>query len=415
MKKLKTVKNNLPFYVRSLSFLLAFFADIKCINWALVSGQFVNDGLMEPLYIGAISLIIIISFLAIRFKSKSEVKSSIIIISVLLLYYLITNVLVREPRVSLPFFSVFTISAFIIPQIVHIDIKWFLLTVMALPSFSIIRIDRIFASYLSWLDVISMDASYGYLIPIIANIIFVWFYFLNMGITIKIFSIIISAINIVFFMQLFLFGSRGPLLSIFMLIYFLFIVKVYRNKIVLNRIRIIVSLSIISICIISFISLVSYFNDFLSNIGVNSYAVQKIIDMDMDDNLSNGRFDLTIITWTEFWDKPLFGHGIDMFEYYHPDQPYPHNFILQILYDGGIVLFCTIIAPSIRRISIKLRRISKNEFAFMIFLFFSSVPGALLSQDVWENPILWLFFGYLFTNNIIYRDGKTDIGNYTNL
>lgn len=52
-------KNNLRFSVFALSVIIGFFADIKCINWALVYGGFVGEGLMNVLYPIVIALILL--------------------------------------------------------------------------------------------------------------------------------------------------------------------------------------------------------------------------------------------------------------------------------------------------------------------------------------------------------------------
>lgn len=415
MNFIKSRRCTVPFSVIFMSIMFAFFADIKCLNWALVKGEYVSDGLMAPLYIGTILIIVLASFFAIRFKTQIEMTSSLVMFLSLIVFYFITSQFIGVPRVSLPFYSVFTLSAFIIPQIVRVDAKWVLFAAMTLPAFSITRINYIFASYLTWQDVISMDASYGYLVPIVANIAYIKFFYKENSVKMKILTCFVSSINLVFLFELFLFGSRGPLLAIMLLCIILNIVTIEEGRLSFEKKRVRVTIIASVMFVLSFFTIVSYFDDFLTNIGINSYAVQKIIKMGSEGNLSNGRSELSEITWNDFLNEPIFGHGLDMFEHYHPDQPYPHNFILQILYDGGIVLFIILMVPILKRFTKKIKSLSREEGALMTFLFFSSVPGGLFSQDLWENAALWLFIGYLFTNNIIYDNNGTSFCNNTYL
>ena len=415
MNFIRSRRYTVPFSVIFMSIMFAFFADIKCLNWALVMGEYVSDGVMAPLYIGTILIIVLASFFAIRFKTQREMTSSLVIFLSLIVFYFITSQFIGDPRVSLPFYSVFTLSAFIIPQIVRVDAKWVLFAAMTLPAFSITRINYIFASYLTWQDVISMDASYGYLVPIVANIAYIKFFYKENSVKMKILTCFVSSINLVFLFELFLFGSRGPLLAIMLLCIILYIVTIEEGRLSFEKKRFRVTIIASVMFVLFFFTLVSYFDDFLTNIGINSYAVQKIINMGSEGNLSNGRSELSEITWNDFLNEPIFGHGLDMFEQNHPDQPYPHNFILQILYDGGIVLFIILMVPILKRFTKKIKSLSREEGALMTFLFFSSVPGGLFSQDLWENAVLWLFIGYLFTNNIIYDNNGTSFCNNTYL
>lgn len=394
-----------PIYITIGSILTALFADVKCVNWGLAKGGFVGEGVMAPLYIGTIGTIIVVSLLANRNCLKNIPKLSILFAISLFLFYYVTLWLVGKPRINFYFFLVFTISAYFIPQMALVHTRTFLRYVMFLPSFSILNINRIFASYLTWMDVISMDASYGYLVPIIANIVYVLTYYSNENKKHKIITLVISFINFVFFIQLLLYGSRGPLLAILLLFIFIYVVKKREGLGIYIHVKRMWRMVVLSFFLIFALpQMASVLDDTLSSMGYHSYALQKIVRLDETGNQSNGRGGLVEKTISEIPDNLLFGHGFDRFEANHPGLPYPHNFVLQILYDGGLIFFVVIFSLLFYKGRKLLKRCTKDEYIMFIFLFFSSVPGALFSQDMWQISILWMFFGYVSSRRFIYQN-----------
>lgn len=395
---------SLPIGKFFLSVLVALFADIKCINWGLAVGGFVSEGIMAPLYMGTVGSIAVFSFVYNREGMKNISTKALVLSAYLLAFFYITVWFVGFPRVTLPFFLVFTISAFLIPQFARVDTKVFLRAVMILPSFSILRIDRIFASYLTWMDVISMDASYGYLVPIIATVVYIFTYFKNESKLNKAITICFTLINAVFLAQLMLYGSRGPLLAIALLFIFMYIVRHDGSHgVKIYTLKMWRTLLISIILLGSLTQVASLIDNTLTDMGFHSYAIHKIVRLEEAGDITNGRDGLIETTFNEFLDYPLLGHGLDRFEAHH-DSPYPHNFILQILYDGGILLLIVLGVPFFKNGKRLLHYCTKDEFVMFTFLFFASVPGSLFSQDMWQISILWMFFGYLMSKNFVCKN-----------
>ena len=74
---------------------------------------------------------------------------------------------------------------------------------------------------------------------------------------------------------------------------------------------------------------------------------------------------------------------------------YPHNFLLQLLYDGGILLTIPVIYLVVGGILNWYKFCSEDEFTVISALLLMSVPGALFSGNLWENNRLWLSFAAL--------------------
>ena len=105
------------------SLLVAFFADIRCINWGLTQGSFVGEGVMALLYIGVVGLImlsVVFSQMKLRYNFRTY---SVFFLLYLLLYYALTSAFVAPPVISVPFFLIFTITAFILPHLTKVDAK----------------------------------------------------------------------------------------------------------------------------------------------------------------------------------------------------------------------------------------------------------------------------------------------------
>lgn len=380
-----------------MSVLLALFADIKCVNSVLVAFNPSFEGsLMSILYAGTVFLIL---FAGIKNNSifGLSIKNLIIPIYCLTLYSF-TILFGYEPRVSFLIFGVFTLSAYVMPLVIQIDTRIMLKATMFFSIFSLAKLSTIFAFAYDYNAAISMGASYAYLVPVLATIVYDSYYLKFERGKQRLVTIILSLCNLVFLFELVLFGSRGPLLAIAVFILLFYIVKPgYDHGAIIKKSRLLVGSVLLFLLVIFFPSIV----DILESLGIHSYSLTKIINMADEGTLSNGRDSLAEMAISGFFEKPLFGHGLDLFGVRYEDASYPHNFILQILYDGGIIFFLILIIPGIRLIKNLFRNCSYNQLVFFLFIFSVSVPGALFSGDLWESSLLWIMFGYLFNQNCV--------------
>lgn len=395
--------NSLPLSVVLMSILLGIYVDIKCINWILAYGFFSSEGgFMSFLYPIVVACIMIL-FLTTNIKKEVRFsKKTFLLAAYLILFYIFTILFIGSPRVSITFFSIFTITGLLLPNFVKIDSKCFLISVMLWPTIAIFKLDRVFQMTLDWKDAISMDSSYAFMTPIIATIVYLFSYYRSDYRWKKVFIIILSSINFIFFLKLFQHGSRGPLLAIFLTLVFFWVVQYSERKggAVFNRKNIFVAL----LCIVLSILFMNAFLDFvfliMDKFGINSIALEKIVRLSAEGDLSNGRNTLKDLAINGFWDSFLVGNGLDRFDA-NTGQAYPHNFVLQILYDGGLLLAFILLVPIIVNTIMKFKKCSKSQYIVQTFLLFSSVPYALLSQDLWENAVFWLFVGSLFSTTFI--------------
>lgn len=125
-------------------------------------------------------------------------------------------------------------------------------------------------------------------------------------------------------------------------------------------------------------------------------------------DISNGRFDIWENAINCFLNTPILGAGIDGIAIWSNGTiAYPHNFILQLLVDGGILFGIFPIAISLIGLyNLVMRKVKNNEIMiFSIFLTSASIPIALLSGDIWKSSTLWLTI-FFYAKYIVTRKVK---------
>ncbi len=384
-----------------LSVLIGLFADIKCVNSFLVALYPTSSGIMAALYALTVVLILFYAFKGHHHKELTPCTLFIPLYCVVL--YVFTAIFINQPEVGPLNFFVFSIIAYVIPLVSAIDVKTTLRSVMFFSIFSMLKLSSIFAFAYDYNDAISMGASYAYLIPVVGTIVYCRYYLKRDKGFQRMLSLFLIVCNVIFFLELFLFGSRGPLLAIACCIVLLFLFTEQGNRLVFSWKRLFLVIGCISILIPSFILVSSWLSDILKTVGISSYSLDKILSMAASNSLDNGRDDLSQLAMNGFIEYPILGHGSDLFDINYPGTSYPHNFILQILYDGGLLFFFLLIIPGIKGIVRLLRLGIYSQVAFFIFLFCVSVPGGLFSGDLWEQNMLWMCLGFL-TNNYFVVD-----------
>lgn len=400
-----TKKKRLPANNFFTSILLALFADTKIINRIVLEAKPTLAGsFMTAMYAVCVIGLLYMGLIHQK-KSFGQLSFSHMVVCIIcVLWYYATFALVGEPSVSVSFFWIFMVASFIIPGLVTIEFKTFLMTLFILPSVGIFYIDQIFIRSVAEEGVLSMGVSYALLVPVLANLIYLKYFFLSENRSIKLVILPFTAINIFYLVQMTMFGSRGPLFCVILLIASFFIFKINGDsKITINRRRLsllIIGAFIVYVCFLQLLQLIS---DFLSDYGISLNTVEKFLRMQENGDMSNGRDAISKVVWEGILNSPIVGHGTSQFEN-NTGIVYPHNFILQMLYDGGLVLTLCIFVPIVKSLIKKFRNINKHELICFVLLFFSSVPGALFSGDLWQANILWLFFGFLLAKDSLIYD-----------
>ena len=200
-----------------------------------------------------------------------------------------------------------------------------------------------------------------------------------------------------------MFGSRGPILCVLLLILSFFIIQIDdKGKIAMRKGR----TSIILICLVlitlSFTAILQTLKDFFATFDISLNVVDKFLRLSESGDMTNGREVISSKSWEGISNSPLLGNGTSQF-LNNTGMVYPHNFILQLLYDGGIILTSFVIVPIARMLIFKIKTVSESEFICLLFMFFASVPCSLFSGDLWNAGTLWMFFGFVLAKNSIVK------------
>lgn len=207
-------------------------------------------------------------------------------------------------------------------------------------------------------------------------------------------------------------ANRGGWVSLIVLVYLLTAkTKIQQDTKLRNRV-------LWNVLFVTSIVLAVFFYDWIitvlykltSGLGINIYSIEKMYRGIVADNITNNRTELYQFAWEGFLSSPIWGHGIGAFAVNHGG--WPHNFILQLLYEGGILLFLLVMIPfgKILLAVMKSNSITTTDYAMFVCLFATSVPKLLVSAELWNAQGFWMLLAFGMVRlphiqNILKEDG----------
>lgn len=188
------------------------------------------------------------------------------------------------------------------------------------------------------------------------------------------------------------YGSRGPLLGIFMLVIMKYGTMFLPRKDISVMKKIFVSLLVILAMIIfyfNFTKLLMIFSSYLSSLGISSRTVQRFLSSTA--TYDNGRYKLFSMVLSKI---NIWGHGPFSDQFYFGEGNYAHNFVLEILFDFGLFGGTLIIIVLFYKF-VKVLKVSAYSSWYEIFaVLFSYCFGRLIfSGTFWTETNFWLFLG----------------------
>ncbi len=188
-------------------------------------------------------------------------------------------------------------------------------------------------------------------------------------------------------------GIRGSILCI--LILFFFVILNHERFRSSFNIRRGIILIVVFIGLLNIDYIFSFIANGLGSLGIHIRFIEKTIALgNVVGDVSNGRNNIYSVAIRDFIDSPIWGKGIGYFPELH-GMNYPHNIVLQVLGEGGLLLGIPIIGLLIRIVYYLIfgKLSDHNQRAYIILLASITIPAAFVSDELWNYQLLWLLFG----------------------
>ena len=326
---------------------------------------------------------------------------SYLLAALLLIGYGLTVVLKGWPTVSVCVFGAAVVIPLLLPQAAVPETHLLVKVTMLIPLpviFLIAKMMEVTESPSFWLGM-----SLSFVPSVIAAMIIAVIFIRHENRWQQIISAIGILGNIILFAYMIRYGSRGPYLAVLLMISFLPAISIDRLLIGswasnafqwLRGLRFLgtYTFGILLAAFVVGLSWMFYQMDW--EVSVMAKFVKAIEQGD----ISNGRFEIWLASLRGFCAEPIWGHGIGQISrdlsYVHP-----HNSVVQLLYDGGLLLLALVLIPTCC-IAVRFLRLRTKSLqhimlvVLLIFLFFISVPNSMLSGDLWSNSRVWLLVGF---------------------
>lgn len=364
--------------------IVAVLIDLKLISHVLKSFLNSEDGFfataMMVCYV-LFTLVFAYDMIQSKLKVNAFKFSVAILYTLLLVVFYALSVKVTETN-WLQLFSFAIIPTLIFLHIKTLDIERMLCFVMListllLPATSYVLI-------LDWRNSLNMEVAYAFLPGVVAAIVHFQFYRKDTHKTIY----LLYAVQTYYGITLLRYGVRGPIVCIMVAVLLSIYCGPRRKKAPLAGL---VVGSTLVLCLVFLENIVQG----LANMGLDWYFIRKSVSLLSTGNVLHGRESFTSVAMRGFWSSPIWGKGLNSFHYY-TGRIYPHNIIVQLLFEGGLILFG--LFSTLFTVAVNKLFKSKNANDMIAFVFLTPVCFVyyLMSSNVWRSPLFWIYVGFLF-------------------
>lgn len=204
-------------------------------------------------------------------------------------------------------------------------------------------------------------------------------------------NIVNTIISLLGVIILFSLGTRGPIVCLLaFIVLFLLLFKEYKHPI-RNRILVFCAGGVLYTFLTPILLAVQ---GLLMSVGASTRIVNTLLEDTFDD--SHGRDDISSFMWGEIMKDPWSGHGLAGDRVTGHWASWSHNFALEIFMAFGLALGCVILGVLLwMLIKIVIKDIHSVHTQFTILLFCSSVMMLMFSSSFLQEPMIYLFIGYM--------------------
>ena len=380
---MKTIKYNFQTICISLYFCVPLISaiGIEIYGWTI----------MSQLYI-ALVVILCISFIA----NKGSISNSgffWIIVVYIFCSYIITNVLYGDQStIDFNLLVVRCLIPILLAASFDINIKTLIDTFIFISAISTFFIGNLLIPDSN--NMIGMGISYALMPGILASVIYCLnFSSKNYHRLLKIAILISISLNLYNFCIILQYGSRGVIVSVVTCVFGFIFIHCEKHSLKINK-KVLIIIALLILIVINWREIFFCIFEISDYLNIKLQIIDKSIRLYEAGSISNGRDAILSLAIDGILDKPLIGHGMGMF-FENTGYIYPHNFAIQMLYDGGVFFFGIMMIAICISISHFFNNINNDDYVKLIFFFSCSIPGGMLSGDLWTSPFLWYFFSFL--------------------
>ena len=148
-----------------------------------------------------------------------------------------------------------------------------------------------------------------------------------------------------------------------------------------------------TIAILNFEQVITWLYTTLKSMGINFGVITKFYFYMSTGNITDNREPYYELVHEMFLKSPIWGSGVQTFYAYSLDgAAYPHNYVLQFLFEGGLVLMVPLTYITLRELYrvLAAKYVSIDKMVFSACLLLLSVVPGMFSINIWYNRSFWM-------------------------
>lgn len=199
---------------------------------------------------------------------------------------------------------------------------------------------------------------------------------------------------------LFVVGSRGALVSLFLLFLLYFING--NGDVSCGVRRKVIAIGTTVFVVLFFDVIIDWIYTICQQHDINILAINRLQDKlsGTGGDLDSGRSELLRQSISQIKSSPIIGNGIASSLNY---KSYPHNLLVQIFEEGGLVVFLPFMVLFLKGVFAMLLSLYRTGyFLMLIYVFCSGVVQLMFSANYWTSQYFWAFvFLVIYKREII--------------
>lgn len=148
-----------------------------------------------------------------------------------------------------------------------------------------------------------------------------------------------------------------------------------------------------TLAVLNFDLVITWLYTTLESMGINFGVITKFYFYMSTGNITDNREPYYELVHEMFLKSPIWGTGVQTFYAYSLDgAAYPHNYVLQFLFEGGLVLMVPLTFITLRELYRVLAAsyVSVDKMVFSACLLLLSVVPGMFSINIWYNRTFWM-------------------------